>query len=256
MIPDLSATFLAAPIAHRGYHDDAQQRPENSRAACRAAIAAGYGIELDLQLSADAQAMVFHDYDLHRLTGQAGAVRLKSAEELGEVTLSHGDGETIPTLTEILEITKGQVPLLIELKDQDGAMGPEIGALEAATIAALQGYRGDVALMSFNPHSVAELARLAPQTARGLVTSSYDASDWNLSAAVCDRLRDIPDFTRVNASFISHEVHDLARPRVQALREDGTPVLCWTVKSAEVEAEARKLSDNVTFEGYRAEIPA
>ncbi|WP_406645875.1 glycerophosphodiester phosphodiesterase family protein [Aliisedimentitalea scapharcae] len=246
----LPASFLAAPIAHRAFHDVAQGRPENSRAAIRAAIAAGYGIEIDLQLTADNQAMVFHDYGLGRLTGADGVIRQHTAEQAARIALSGGDGEGIPSFDEVLELVSGQVPLLVELKDQDGAMGSDVGPLEAATAAALRGYDGDVAVMSFNPHSVACMAELLPDVPRGIVTSAYIPGDWPLSPEVCDHLRQIPDFDRVGACFISHEVEDLDRERVQTLRGAGVPILCWTVKSSAAEATARQRADNITFEGY------
>lgn len=253
MIAPLPHDFLRVPLAHRALHDVAQGRPENSRAAIRAAVAAGYGIEIDLQLSADDGAVVFHDYDLARLTGRPGAVRQHSLSALAQFPLLHGDGETIPTLAEVLALVAGQVPLLIELKDQDGGMGPDIGPLEAATCAALRDYAGPVAVMSFNPHSVAELARLAPDLPRGLVTDGYDPTEWPLPVPTCSHLRDIPDFDRVGAAFISHAVNDLSRPRVRALRAQNVPVLCWTVRSAMQEQTARTQSDNITFEGYLAQ---
>lgn len=252
MTPALPAALLGRPVAHRGFHDIAAGRPENSRAAIRAAIEAGYGIEIDLQLTRDGRAMVFHDYDMGRLTGRSGPIRQISAAEAAGVALLHGDGEGIPTLTAILDLVAGRVPLLIELKDQDGGMGPDVGPLEQATAEALSGYQGPAAVMSFNPHSIAAMARFAPDLPRGLVTSAYDPAEWPLSLATCERLRDIPDYDRVGASFISHEVEDLARPRVAELKAHGVPVLCWTVRSAEQEAEARRVADNVTFEGYAA----
>jgi glycerophosphoryl diester phosphodiesterase len=256
MTPALPKVFVSLPIAHRGLHDATDKRPENSRAAVRAAIEAGYGIELDLQLSADGEAMVFHDYHLGRLTGETGPLRERSAKELCRIPLLNGDGETIPTLSEILALVDGRVPLLLELKDQDGAMGPDIGALEAATARALEGYGGEMALMSFNPYSVEELGRVAPEFPRGLVTSDYDPGDWPLPPETCERLREIPDFEPVGATFVSHEATDLTRARVQSLRNRGATVLCWTIRSAEAEAQARQYADNVTFEGYRAKIPA
>lgn len=254
MTPKLAAEFLQAPIAHRALHDISDRRPENSRAAIRAAVNAEYGIEIDLQLTSDNRAMVFHDYDMARLTGQAGPIRRITSEQAAEIPLLHGE-DGIPALDEVLAMVAGKVPLLIELKDQDGAMGTDIGPLEADTVRALQGYTGPVALMSFNPNSVAELARLAPHLPRGIVTSSYDPQDWPLTDGICDHLRGIPDFDRVGASFISHEVHDLNRPRVAALKAQGVPILCWTVRSPEQEAQARAVADNVTFEGYLAAHP-
>ena len=166
--PVLPQSFLQAPIAHRGLHNLSNGIPENSLASFEAAIARGYGIELDLQLSQDGIAMVFHDYSLERLTSEKGAVAQRTAAALGDIPLT-GGVEGIPTLSETLALVAGRVPLLIELKDQDGALGPNVGPLEDATIKALAGYNGDVALMSFNPHSVAALADLAPHHAIGLL---------------------------------------------------------------------------------------
>ena len=250
MMPPLPAVFLETPLAHRALHDVSDGRPENSRAAIRAAIAAGYGIEIDLQISADNHALVFHDYVLDRLAEGQGPVKALQAHETADVKLKGGDGEGIPDLPEVLEIVAGQVPLLIEIKDQDGQMGPGVGPLEAAAAAALAGYDGPVAVMSFNPHSVAEMARLAPDVPRGLVTSAYDAQDWGLPEDTRLRLKAITDFKRCGAGFISHEAGDLGSPRVQELRDEGVPVLCWTIRSAEEEGVARAFADNVTFEGY------
>lgn len=248
----LPAAFLTRPIAHRALHDVSQGRPENSRAAVRAAVAAGYGIEIDLQPSADGVPMVFHDYDLRRLTGVPGRLRGLTAAELSEIALSGGD-EGIPTLAEVLEIVAGQVPLLIEIKDQDGAMGPDVGPLEAATAQVLAGYAGPVAVMSFNPHAVAAFHLAAPGVPVGLTTSAYTATDWPLlPAKVRTHLAGIPDFDRVGASFISHEAADLGAPRVAALKAQGAAILCWTIRSPEAEAEARKIAQNITFEGYAA----
>jgi glycerophosphoryl diester phosphodiesterase len=252
-LPD---AFLKAPIAHRALHDLAAGRPENSPAAIEAACAAGYGIEIDLQLSSDGVAMVFHDYDLKRLTAETGPVRRRSAAELGQIRLKGGtDG--IPTLAEVLTQVAGRVPLLIEIKDQDGAMGGNVGALEAAAAHALDSYDGPVAVMSFNPHAMIAMAGLAPDIPRGLTTCDYTAEDWPLLPADRRaRLREIPDYDAAKACFISHEAADLSAARVADLKVRGAAILCWTIRSPEAEATARRIADNVTFEGYAAAIPA
>lgn len=251
----LPAAFLGAPLAHRALHDRTQGRPENSRAAIRAAVAAGYGVEIDVQLSTDHRTMVFHDYRLERLTGETGAVHDRTAAELGRIALT-GGADGIPTLEEVAGIVSGRAALLVEIKDQDGTMGPDIGALEQAVARALAGYSGPVAVMSFNPHSVAEMARVAPGIPRGRVTSAYRDKDWpDLPAATRDHLRAIADFGRVGESFISHEVSDLDRARVGAMKAQGVAVLCWTVKSPTQEVRARRIADNITFEGYKARLP-
>ena len=155
--PELPAAFLGhadrppRPARPRRRRDREQPRRR------RAAIAAGYGIELDVQRSADGEAMVFHDDAMPRLTGEPGLVRDYTAAALGRIALRDG-GETVPTLAEFLALVAGRAPLLIEIKDQDGALGPDVGPLEARVAALLAGYAGPAALMSFNPHSVAALA--------------------------------------------------------------------------------------------------
>ena len=252
----LPAAFLKAPIAHRALHDLAQGRPENSRAAIRAAIAAGYGIEIDLQLSRDGVPMVFHDETLERLTPRDGWLCDLTAAELSAIPLRGGD-ETIPTLAEILALVAGRAPLLIELKDQTLRMAETDGRLEQATAALLASYDGPVAVMSFNPHMIARMAELAPTIPRGLTTSAYDPVDWApLPSETCDRLRPIPDYDRTASSFISHEHTDLTRPRVAELAGQGAAILCWTIKSPQAEAQARRIAQNITFEHYPAALPA
>lgn len=256
MIPALPDAFRRIPLAHRALHDKAAGRPENSRAAIFAAISKGYGIEIDVQPSKEGCAMVFHDYDLKRLTGLRGAIQQRAAAELTQVTLLGGD-DGIPTLCEVLDLVGGAVPLLIELKDQHGQMGPTDGRLETAVVNALQGYAGPVAVMSFNPNMVAGLAALAPDVPRGLTTAGYTPENWPLlKPQVRDRLRAIPDYDRVGASFISHDMNDLDSPRVAEIKAQGADILCWTVKSQAKEQDARRVACNITFEGYLPEFPA
>ncbi len=248
----LPQSFVTTPIAHRAFHDVAAGRPENSRAAIRAAIERGNGIEIDLQPSKDGRAMVFHDYDLARLADGKGAIRQVDANTLRKMTLLGGD-EGIPTFAEVLDLVAGRVPLLVEIKDQDGAMGPRTGDLEEVAARELKGYDGEVAIMSFNPNSVARFARHRDDLPLGLTTCAYLQGDWPfLPAATRKYLRNIPDFDRVGASFISHDVDDLSNPAVTRLKDAGTPILCWTVRSQEVEEAVRAVADNITFEGYEA----
>ncbi|MDB6454009.1 glycerophosphodiester phosphodiesterase family protein [Falsirhodobacter sp. 20TX0035] len=248
----LPPDFLRLPVAHRALHDRAAGRIENSRAAIRAAIAAGYAIEIDLQLSSDGVPVVFHDDDLDRLTDRTGPVAARTAQDLSAIPLIGGD-ETIPTFAEVLEIVAGQVPLLVEIKDQT----PFTGDLERATAALLKGYDGPVAVMGFNPETVVRMAELAPGIPRGLTTCDYSAEDWpHLDEAERARLRDIPDYDRAGASFLSHYHRDLDRPRVAELKAQGAAILCWTIRTPEEEREARRVAANVTFESYPAPIPA
>lgn len=249
-MPRLPAAFFDAPIAHRALHDGNVTRAENNLRAIDAAIAAGYGIEIDLQLSADGEAMVFHDYALEHLTESKGAFARHTTADLRKLRFHTGE-IGVPTLKTVLKHVAGRVPLLIEIKDQDGAMGPNVGLLESATARALAGYDGPVALMSFNPHSVAHCATLCPNIPRGLTTCDWaDKEDQLIPAARRDDLREIGDFDRVGATFLSHQWDDLTRPRVIALQKAGADILCWTVKSPKAEIKAREVAQNITFEGY------
>ena len=251
-LPDLPAAFLGAPIAHRGLHDRAAGIIENSRTAALAAIDAGYGIELDVQASMDGEAMVFHDDAMQRLPGLPGLIRDHSAAALAATALAGGT-ETIATLAEFLALVAGRVPLLVEVKDQDGMLGPDVGPLEARVAALLADYPGPVALMSFNPHSVAALAEAAPGIARGLTSCDFERENLSLPDYRVAELSNLADFDRVGATFISHHHRDLAHPAVTRLRASGMPLLCWTIRSPAEEESARRVAVNVTFEGYRPE---
>lgn len=251
MIP-LPPRFFELPFAHRGFHGAAG--PENAWSGFQAAIDAGYGIELDVQLSSDGQAVVFHDYVLDRLTAEVGLVRDRSLAELQEIALD-GSTDTIDALGDVLDWIDGRVPVLVELKDQSRNLGSTDGVLEAA-VAEVCRDQTDIAVMSFNPHMVAELAQLMPHVPRGITTSGFVPEYWeNVPEETRDRLRDIPDVGRVGASFVSHDVRDLTRDRLIELKSDGLAVFCWTIRSADAEADARKIADNITFEGYDAVTP-
>jgi glycerophosphoryl diester phosphodiesterase len=246
MIPK---ALLETPIAHRTLHDVSDGRPENSLAGAAAAIEHGYAIELDLQMSKDGVPMMFHDYSLERLTDEIGAVGQRTAAELGAITLKHGN-ETIPTFDALLKFIDGRVPLLVEIKDQDGAFGTNVGALEHATCKLLSDYGGAAALMSFNPHSMAKCATFAPNIPRGLVTGRFKSVP--LPETRRQELLEILDYDRVGASFISHHVKHLEDAVVTYRKQQGASILCWTVRTAKVEKVARKVADNITFEGYLA----
>ena len=249
----LPPEFLSCPIAHRALHDASDGRPENSRAAVNAALEHGYGIEIDVQLTSDVQAAVFHDYALERMTGHEGLLRERSMPELASLALK-GSGETIPDLADVLGLVAGRVPLLIEIKDWDGTFGPDVGLLEGAVARALAGYDGPAAVMSFNPHSVAAMQALAPGVPRGLVTCAFRETEWPMPKARRSELAEIPDYERASASFISHDIRDLECARVLELKRRGASILCWTVRSAEEECRARAIAANVTFEGYLPEL--
>lgn len=244
--PPALAALLARPVAHRGLWGPG--RPENACAAARAAAEAGYGVEADLQLSSDGRAVVFHDERLDRLTPEAGAVRERTAAELAAIPL-RGGAEGIPTLEAFLGALGGRVPLLLEIKDQDGALGPAVGALEAAVAEALRGCEGAVAVMSFNPHAVAAFGRAAPGVPRGLTSCAFGPCDWpRVPEPRRARLRALADLDETGAAFASHDRRDLARA---ATLVGARPLLAWTIRSPAAERAARRYARQITFERYR-----
>jgi len=104
--------------------------------------------------------------------------------------------------------------------------------------------------MSFNPHSMAAMQKLAPGVPRGLTTDPFRRVNWPVPAARLKELARIPDFDRVGASFISHKHDDLTNPRGAELKRAGAAILCWTVRTPAQDQAARRVADNVTFEGY------
>lgn len=246
----LHPSFFQAPITHRGLHDAAVGVIENSMTAFRLAIEQGYGIEMDLQPAQDLTPMVFHDYFLSRLTDASGPVKGRSVEDLGAIKLK-GSNDTIPTFAEVLDEVRGRVPLLIEIKDQDMRLGPDVGAFQDKICEVLSSYDGPAALMSFSPDTMERVAKAAPDTAIGLVTDPFTKEDWpNVPANRREALAGIPDAQRLGIDFISHQQKDVHSPVVKALKEQGLAVFCWTVRSKEDEARAREVVDNITFEGY------
>ncbi|MFB9221771.1 glycerophosphodiester phosphodiesterase family protein [Paracoccus cavernae] len=246
----LPADFLTMPIAHRGLHGPGV--PENSLAAFRAAIEAGYAIECDIQRCVDGAPVVFHDYDLSRMAGDESFVADLTLEDLADFRLLKTN-EGIPTLGEMLRLVAGQVPLLIEIKDQDGRLGSNIGDLQKRVADELKTYDGPVAVMSFNPETVAAFHAEAPEIAVGLTTCAYDGEEWPmLDAAERAHLGAIADYERTGSGFISHDHVDLANPAVGKLKAAGVPVLCWTIRNETEEGAARQVADNITFEDYRA----
>ncbi len=241
--------LTARPIAHRGLHDRAAARPENTLAAARAAVDAGFAIECDVQLSADGEAMVFHDLALGRLTGDGALVRSRTAAQLGALSIA-GSPETIPTLPAFLAAVAGAVPVIVEVKSAyDGDQ-----RLAARTAAVVSAYDGPVALKSFDPQLVAALRDLCPKRIpRGIVAEStqddptYAAMTWATRRALSNLLH----FADTRPDFLSWRVDDLPCAPTYLCRLLGKlPVMAWTVRNADQRARAGAHADQMVFEGF------
>ncbi len=237
--------LVERPIAHRGLHDTSRGIVENSPGAFAAAMARNYAIECDLRLSADGEAMVFHDATLDRLTAAKGPVIARSAAELRELVL-RGSSDRMQTLPELLEQVNCAVPLVIELKSSWNRSL----ALARRTAEAVNGYDGPVALMSFDPDVVAGLAELAPFVLRGMVADRVSVMDVRLGLARRLELRHFSHVARSRPHFLSYDVGGLPFGPPRAFRQAGLPVICWTVRDADTARRARRYADQITFEGF------
>jgi glycerophosphoryl diester phosphodiesterase len=236
--------LFAPAVAHRGLWSP-DGPPENSLGAFQAACAAGYGIELDVQLSADGEAMVFHDEDLARMTGASGRLCDRTAAELAELRLK-GTDEPIPTLAETLALVGRRALVHVELKTPFGHVGP----LEQRVHEILIDHAGPACVIGFNPYSHAWFAERFPGVLRGLDSYSWDRA---------------PQMTEAQRrSFAALEHVAIAKPHFLALgldmlpsdhaarhRAEGLPIVAWTVREPEQWDAVREGCDNLIFEGFR-----
>ena len=248
--PDMSL-FRTKLYAHRGLHDNRSQAPENSMAAFRKAVEAGYGIELDVQLSADKVPVIFHDFSLQRACKVNGQVRDYTFRELRQLRLFDSD-ERIPSLKEFLAMTDGRVTLLIELKEErhDVSVCREVMPL-------LADYHGCYCIESFNPAVLLWLRIHAPKVMRGQLSDGflhlpeyrklhiawYLALVQNLLLNFVTR----PDFIAYNLKFAANPSLRLCRRLYHAR------TAAWTVKNDAQLADAEKQFDVFIFDSFMPE---
>jgi glycerophosphoryl diester phosphodiesterase len=248
--PAQRVAFLKTqPFAHRGLHgiqrdtDGAHEvrRVENSRAAFRAAILLGHGIELDVQSASGGEAFVFHDAELDRLTPERGVFRTKSAAALDAIKLA-GTDEFIPRLDEILRLVGGRVPVLIEVKSKER----HVAALCLSVRRALEGYLGAAAIMSFNPEVGHWFAEHAPRIVRGLVVTEQDETTHR--QRLKGWLKRWASIARAKPDFLAYDVRDLPSRFAASARARGLILLTWTVRDAAGEQAAFKYADEAIYE--------
>jgi glycerophosphoryl diester phosphodiesterase len=238
---------FAPPVAHRGLWSRSGP-PENSLAAFEAACEAGYGIELDVQLSSDGEAMVFHDSELRRMTGRPGRVADYTASDLKQLTLA-GTDEAIPSLADTLTLVGRRSLVQVELKTPAGEVGP----LEQRVHDILIDHAGPVAVIGFNPYSHAWFADRHPQVLRGLDSYSYDGPDARRMAPEERRAyAKLEHVAIARPHFLALSLDMLPSPEAAALRERGMPVVAWTVRSPNQWEEVKACCDNLIFEGFAA----
>lgn len=235
------AFLTQQPFAHRGLHDAAAGIPENSLTAFDRAIAEGHGIELDVQLTADGDVVVFHDATLERLTDMQGQVSQLSCARLEALRLK-GSDETIHSLASVLMHVGGRVPILIEVKTPTRRHLAQCIAVRRA----LEGYLGPVAVMSFNPNVPGWFATHAPHVIRGLVMT--DEHHRSSRFGIRQKLERFASIWRARPQFLAYDIRSLPSSLTTTARAHGLPVLTWTVRSAPDRARAAQYADQIIYE--------
>nr|MBE6544484.1 glycerophosphodiester phosphodiesterase [Oscillospiraceae bacterium] len=235
--------FKSRLYAHRGLHNE--EKAENSISAFKAAVDAGYGIELDIRLSKDGKMVVFHDDTLDRVCGREGKVIDFTAEELATFKLN-GTNDGVPLFSEVLALVDGKVPLLVEIKENPGD-----SAVSKAACEMLKEYKGDFIVESFNPLSLKTVKENMPEITRGLLSQRYYEYEkyrkplyFALQALLLNFL--------CRPAFIAYDHRHAKAFGLRFIRGFfDVPTLAWTVRSAEEEAIARKNGfDGIIFENY------
>lgn len=225
-------------IAHRGLFEAGTALEENTVAAVAAAKAAGYAAEVDVRTSADDIIMVYHDSTLERLTESSEPVSRLGFKQLQKIEVGN-TGKGMPTLPDIMEEINGEVPLFIELKSPSH---DDIQKVCAGVRHCFEGYRGPVAVMSFDPRIVAWFRQYMPNYPRGVVIGREVLLNWKNRLLVPFWLR------KTKPDFIACDINLLPNSFCERWRAKGKPLLTWTVKDKKLEEVGREHADALIFE--------
>ncbi len=251
--PDFSMFRKQCLYAHRGLHDNNSDAPENSMRAFQKAVEAGYGIELDVQLTKDKIPVVFHDDTLKRVCGAEGTVDSYTFEELQQFSLL-GTDQKIPMFEDFLKLVDGRVPLIVEHKIE-----PRHDMSVCEVVAPmLLSYKGEYCMESFNPLGVRWYKKHHPQIIRGQLSQLFSKHGMHASLKM-----KIPYFAMehllfnfvTRPDFIAYDCRDLEEPSRKICKGlYGNIPVSWTVKSQEQLDSIRKQFDVYIFEGFIPEL--
>ncbi len=234
--------------AHRGLHCSEEGVPENSMAAFARAVRAGYGIELDVQLTKDRIPVVFHDDTLQRVCSAAGRVRDYTFEELQRFSLD-GTQERIPRFADVLRLVDGQVPLLVEIKSTN--FKPLVCE---KTDAVLAGYHGNYVIESFNPYVLVWYRRHRPQVCRGQLAMNFQRQEGHYGLERYAARHLLTNFL-TKPDFIAYDIRDKEAVSKNLCRKlFGCPSAAWTVRSPEQMIKVKPYYDSFIFEGFRPPV--
>ena len=230
--------------AHRGLHDGEAGIPENTMVAFRRAVDAGFGIELDVQLTKDEEVVVFHDFDLKRVCSAEGEISDFTYEQLQRFAIC-GTQERIPRLSDVLKLVQGRVPLLIELKYK----GMESRICER-TDEVMRQYHGEYAIESFHPRALWWYRRHRPEICRGQLAMNFQRQEGLYHPAYWIVRHLLLNFLG-KPDFIAYDIRDRqAVSKNICRRVFGCPSAAWTVRSGRQLEEAKPYYDSFIFEGF------
>jgi glycerophosphoryl diester phosphodiesterase len=232
-------------------HDITRGIIENTGPAFEAAIAGHYGIECDIRPIQNGVPIVFHDETLERLVAATGLVVDLAESDLA--SLHYRDNVTpILTLKALLDLVRGRVPLLIEIKSE---WQPPDKRFIANIASLVTKYAGPIALMSFDPAVMVAVKAAAPQTLRGIVSGSYEGPGWwpsKIDSARGQVLRDLLESGPVAPDFYAYQVDALPTPVTEYVRRSAElPIFTWTVRTPDQRRIAETWADAMIFEGFR-----
>lgn len=240
--------LTARPVAHRGLHDISHGIVENTPSAIRAAVEHGFSIEIDVQRTADGEAIVHHDEALGRLTDGDERLSALSAARLKQVAFRQTADRMI-TLGELCDLVASRSVLVVEIKSLfDGNL-----TLVSRVADILRAYKGPAVAMSFDPEQVAALRHSAPDIVRGIVAQRrYDDGHWKqASSAQRRRMTTLRHALETRPHFVAYSVNDLPAPAPWIARHlFGCPLLTWTVRTADQQSRAARYADQMIFEGF------
>ena len=240
--PDTS--FLSGPFAHRGYFDNENSIPENSLPSFQRAIDAGVGIELDVALSSDGVAMVFHDKSLERVCGVEGYIWEYTCEELQQMKLL-GTEYTIPTLKQAMELIDGKVPVIVEHK-----MDLVDTAICESSYAVLKDYKGDWCMKSFDPRALMWYKSNAPQVVRGQLSEEFWRNEKYAGSPLYTALSYLVGNVVARPDFISYRYTQSDNIALAVCRMLGAKTACWTVQNQQDYDEYAQKFDAVIFDSF------
>ena len=232
--------------AHRGLHNLAEGRPENSMAAFREAVEHGFGAELDVHLMADGNLAVVHDSDLTRVCGKKVFIEDLTVGDLKDSPLQ-GTEETIPLFQDVLSLFEDKTPLVVELKVERG----NADALTDAAMAMLENWNVTYCVESFHPGALLRLKEKYPWVIRGQLSQNFmKGSEVNgLSLPVRFALTNLlsTGFTKPDFIAYNHQYKKgLSRRLCHGFYKN--TAVAWTIKDEKQLQEAHKYFDIYIFE--------